>query len=53
MAGRKKNELTVTLYIGGQQVNELTAQQIEKIQNRLGEKMSVYYSSHLEEYTKI
>ena len=53
MTGRKKKELTVTLYIGGRQVNELTAQQIEKIQKRLGETMSVYYSLNAEEYASL
>lgn len=53
MAGRKNKELTVTLFVGGQQVDELTTQQIRKIQEKLEKKMSVYYSSHLDEYAKL
>lgn len=53
MAGRKKKEITVTLFVGGQQVNTLTTQQIEKIQERLENKMSVYYTAHADEYVRL
>ena len=53
MTGRKKKEITVTLFVGGQQVNELTAQQIEKLQEKLEKKMNVYYSLNLEEYARL
>ena len=53
MVGRKKKEITVTLFVGGRQVNELTTQQIKKMQEKLEKKMSVYYSSHLEEYVRL
>lgn len=47
--------LTVTLHIGGKQVDHLTTEQCERMLQRLGEAMSLYYSSpsHMEEYKKI
>ena len=53
MAGRKNKEITVTLFVGGQQVNELTTQQIEKIQEKFENKLSAYYSVHIEEYARL
>ena len=53
MAGQKKKDLTVTLYVGGRQINELTTHQIEKLKEKLEKKISTYYSLHLEEYTRI
>lgn len=53
MAGRKKKEITVTLFVGGQQVNELTTQQIKKLQEKLEKKTSAYYSLHIEEYARL
>lgn len=53
LAKRKKKELTVTLFIGGRQVEELTTEQSERIAQRLSQTMSRYYSSHLEEYKAI
>jgi hypothetical protein len=45
--------LTVTLYIGGKQVEELTEEQCERMAQRLSDKMSLYYTSHRDEYQKI
>jgi hypothetical protein len=45
--------LTVTLHIGGKQVETLTDEQRERIAQRLSEKMSLYYTSHRDEYQKI
>ena len=45
--------LTVTLHIGGKQVERLTDEQCEKISQRLTETVSRYYSSHIDEYLKI
>lgn len=45
--------LTVTLHIGGKQVEKLTDEQCEKISQRLTETVSRYYSSHIDEYLKI
>jgi ABC-type transporter MlaC component len=45
--------LTVTLHIGGKQVETLTDEQRERIAQRLSETVSLYYTSHLDEYQKI
>lgn len=50
--GRGK-ELTVTLYIGGEQVETLTAEQRKRMAEKLSETMSEYYSLHPEEYKEM
>lgn len=45
--------LTVTLYIGGKQVERLTPEQSERIAQRLSEATSLYYTNHPEEFKKI
>ena len=50
---RKTKPLTVTFYVGGKQVDELTAEQCERMAQRVSETMSVYYTSHAIEYEKI
>ena len=45
--------LTVTLHIGGKQIETLTDEQREKMAQKLSEAMSLYYSNHLEEFKKI
>lgn len=49
----KDTKLTVTLHIGGQQVDKLTPDQSERMAQRLSEAMSVYYTAHPEEYQKL
>ena len=49
----KDTKLTVTLHIGGKQVDTLTAEQSERMAQRLSETMSLYYTSHSEEYSKL
>ena len=49
----KGKPLTVTLHIGGKQVDSLTPEQIERMAQRLGERMSLYYTAHPEEYAKL
>ncbi len=52
--GVKKNRpLTVTLHIGGEQVDKLSDKQLERMSERLYEAMSLYYAAHTEEYLKI
>ena len=46
-------ELTVTLHIGGNQIDKLTAEQSERIAQRLSETMSLYYTAHPTEFTQI
>lgn len=49
----KDTKLTVTLHIGGKQIENLTLEQSERMAQRLSESMSLYYSNHLDEYQKI
>jgi hypothetical protein len=49
----KDKKLTVTLHIGGKQVDKLTEEQCERIAQRLSETMSLYYTSNPEEYREI
>lgn len=49
----KDKPLTVTLYIGGKQVDKLTAEQSERMAERLSETMSLYYTAHPEELSKL
>ena len=48
-----KNTLTVTLHIGGKQVDKLTAEQSERMARRLSEAMSLYYTAHPEEFSQV
>ena len=48
-----KAQLTCTYYIGGKQVDKLTPEQTNKMAQRLGEAMSVYYTHNLSEYKKL
>ena len=50
---RKNKPLTVTLYVGGKQVDKLTPEQCEKMSQRLSEAMSRYYSLHPDEFLKL
>lgn len=49
----KSKPLTVTLHIGGKQVETLTEEQREKIAQRLSEVASRYYSNNLDEFMKL
>lgn len=49
----KSKKLTVTLHIGGKQVETLTAEQRERMAQKLSVVMSLYYSNHPDEYKKI
>lgn len=53
LAKDKKKELTVTFFIGGKQIDELTPEQSERMAERLSKAMSVYYTAHADEYQKI
>ena len=50
---RKDKPLTATFYIGGNQVESLTDEQSEKMAQKVGEALSLYYAAHPEEYKKI
>ena len=45
--------LTVTLHIGGKQVETLTPEQREKMAQRLSKAMTLYYTHHVDEFRKI
>lgn len=45
--------LTVTLHIGGKQVDRLTPEQSKKMAERLTETMSLYYTKNLDEFQKL
>ena len=49
----KDTKLTVTFHIGGKQVDKLTEEQLDRMAQRLSEAMSIYYTSHLEEFKRI
>ena len=49
----KDTKLTVTLHIGGKQVDKLTPEQSERMAQRLSESMSLYYTAHLKEFENI
>ena len=42
--------LTVTLHIGGKRIEELTAEQSERMAQKLSETMSIYFTAHPKEY---
>jgi hypothetical protein len=49
----KNKPLTVTLHIGGKQVERLTDEQCERMAQKLSETVSRYYTAHPEEYAKL
>lgn len=49
----KDKKLTVTLHIGGKQVDKLTPEQAERMAERLKETMSLYYTANPTEYQQI
>lgn len=49
----KNTKLTVTLHIGGKQVDKLTAEQSERMAQRLSETMSRYYAANPKEFTEL
>lgn len=46
-------KITVTLHIGGVQVEKLTPEQVQKVSDRLSESMSEYYTARPEEYKRM
>lgn len=45
--------LTVTLHIGGKQIDNLTTEQCERMAQRLSERMSLYYTAHTDELKQL
>ena len=50
---RKEQKLTCTFFVGGKQVDKLTPEHLEKMSQRLGEVMSIYYTAHSDEYKQL
>lgn len=50
---RKEQKLTCTFFVGGKQVDKLTPEYLDKMAQRLGEAMSIYYTVHMDEYKKL
>ena len=49
----KQQKLTYSFYVGGVRVDKLTPEQTQKMADRMGKTMSLYYSRHPEEYQKL
>ena len=45
--------LTCTFFVGGEPVEKLRPEQLDKMAQRIGETLSMYYTSHPEEYKNI
>lgn len=50
---RKEQKLTCSFFVGGKQVDKLTPEYLEKLSERLGKVMSIYYTANLEEYQQL
>ena len=50
---RKEQTLTCTFFVGGKPVEKLTPDTLEKMSNKVGEVMSLYYTANPEEYARI
>lgn len=50
---KNKGKLTVSIHIAGKEVETLTEEQAEKIVERFGKAMNLYYANHLDEFQKI
>ena len=50
---RKDEKLTCTFFVGGKQVDKLTPEQCERMAERVGEVLSLYYTAHPEEYQQM
>lgn len=50
---KKEKKLTCTFFIGSKQVDKLTPEYLDKMAQRLGEAMSLYYTNHMDEYKKL
>lgn len=50
---RKEQKLTCTFFVGGKQVEKLSPEYLDKMAQRLGDVMSIYYTAHLDEYKQL
>ena len=49
----RQKEITIKLFVNGEQVETLTAEQRESMAKRMGKRMSTYYSNHIDEYKQL
>lgn len=47
---KKNQKLTCTFFVGDKPVEKLSPEYLEKMAQRLGEAMSIYYTANFEEY---
>ena len=50
---RKEQTLTCTFFVGGKQVDKLTDEQCERMAQKVGETLSIYYTAHTDEYKQL
>ena len=50
---RKEQKLTCTFFVGGKQVDKLSPEHLEKMAQKLGDVMSIYYTANTEEYKQL
>ena len=50
---KEKKKLSVEIYVGGKKVETLTEEQRNRVAERFGKALSLYYSNHPEEYEKV
>lgn len=49
----RQKEITIKLFVNGEQVETLTEEHKTQLSDRLGKQMSTYYATHTDEYNKI
>lgn len=49
----KEKKLTCTFFVGGKQVDKLTPEQTERMAQKVGEVLSIYFTAHPDEYKQI
>lgn len=50
---RKEQRLTCTFFVGDKQVDKLTPEHLDKMAQRLGESLSIFYTQHPDEYQQL
>ena len=50
---RKEQKLTCTFFVVDKQVDKLSPEYLDKMAQRLGDAMSIYYTAHSDEYRQI
>ena len=50
---RKEKKLTCTFFVGDKQVDKLSPEYLDKMAQKLGEVMSLYYTAHSDEYKRL